>query len=123
MPKVMLVDDDPTMVSLLRTLLELDGLDVADTTNWESIPDDVRAENPDLVLMDCILPVVDGVEVLAQIRSMPELEGMRVVMTSGMDMEDQCFTAGADAFLLKPYSPDLLIETIRGKLKGDGSRP
>ena len=78
----------------------------------------VRLEKPDLVLMDVFLTDTDGKEVLRQLRSSEDIAHVRVIMTSGMDLADQCMEAGADAFLLKPYTPDQLMKMIRENLPG-----
>jgi CheY-like chemotaxis protein len=118
MAKVMIVDDDRTMVSLLKILLEMEGMAVANAPPTESILDQIRVEKPDIILMDVFLPGVDGLEVLAELRAAPGLSGTRVVMTSGMDLGDQCLAAGANAFLLKPYTPEQLIAMVRENLPG-----
>ena len=113
MPKVFIIDDDITMVYLLRTLLEMDGYEVAEVQDWDAIIGTVRVEKPDLVLMDYFLPDLDGLELLAQLRADPMLTETRIIMSSGMDVSDQCMAAGADAFLLKPYTPEQLVEVIK----------
>lgn len=123
MPKIMLIDDDETMISLLKTLLEMDGFEVYSTSNWEGIPVDVEKSGVDLVLMDCNLPGVEGMEILADMRRMPELANIRIIMTSGMDMEYRAMAAGADAFLLKPFTPDTLYELIKTFLGPDLNAP
>jgi CheY-like chemotaxis protein len=112
-PKVFIIDDDMTMVYLLRTLLEMDGYEVAEVQDWGAIIGTVQAENPDLVLMDYFLPDLDGLELLTQLRADPILAEIRIIMSSGMDVSDQCMAAGADAFLLKPYTPEQLAEVIK----------
>lgn len=109
----MLVDDDETMVSLLRTLLELDGFEVLSATNPYVVLDQIDRERPDVVVMDVFLSNVDGVELLQQVRSNPNTAAMPVIMTSGMDVSDRCMEAGANGFMLKPYSPPDLVEMIR----------
>jgi two-component system response regulator MtrA len=116
MAKVMIVDDDRTMVSLLKILLEMEGMVVASSPPAESILDQIRLEKPDIILMDVFLPGVDGLEVLTELRASPGLSATRVVMTSGMDLGDQCLAAGANAFLLKPYTPEQLIAMVRQNL-------
>ena len=113
MPKVFIIDDDVTMVYLLRTLLELDGYEVAEVQDWATIIETIQAESPDLVLMDYFLPDLAGLELLTQLRADPMLAKTRSVMSSGMDVSDQCMAAGADAFLLKPYTPEQLVEVIK----------
>lgn len=121
MPKVFIIDDDMTMVYLLRTLLEMDGYEVAEVQDWDAIIETVQAESPDLVLMDYFLPDLDGLELLTQLRADPMLTETRIVMSSGMDVSDQCMAAGADAFLLKPYTPEQLAEVIKETVGEDGA--
>lgn len=113
MPKVFIIDDDKTMVYLLRTLLEMDGYEVAEVQDWSAIIGTIQVESPDLILMDYFLPDLDGLELLAQLRADPMLTETRIIMSSGMDVSDQCVAAGADAFLLKPYTPEQLVEVIK----------
>ena len=120
MSKVLIVDDDRTMVSLLKILLEMDGFDVANISMGGQLIEKVRAEKPDLVLLDIFLSDADGKEVLAELRNTTDLADLRVVMTSGMDLADQCMEAGADAFLLKPYTPEQLMKTIQQNLPNSG---
>lgn len=112
MPKIMLVDDDKTMVGLLKTLLEMDGFEVVSPRQQERILETVLQERPDLILLDVYLEEVDGLEILKQIREQPELERIRIIATSGMDLSDVGYEAGADRFLLKPYQPDRLTKMI-----------
>ncbi len=112
MPKILVVDDDETMVSLLRTLLELDGYEVIDSQDWDGIIGVIEEENPELVLMDCILPKSSGLDILGKIRSQPAFDQTAVIMTSGLDMEHRCQALGANGFLLKPYPPEQLLNLI-----------
>jgi DNA-binding response OmpR family regulator len=109
MTKILIVDDDHTMAGLLKMLLEMDGFDVIHETREGAIIATVRDEKPDVILMDVFLTDSDGLDLLAEVRA---------EMTSGMDLSEQAGTAGADAFLLKPYMPDQLISTIRQITEG-----
>lgn len=120
MAKVLIVDDDRTMVSLLKILLEMDGFDVTNLSMGTQLIEKVRVEKPDLVLMDVFLSDADGKEILVEIRNTADLAETRVIMTSGMDLTDQCMDAGADAFLLKPYTPEQLMKTIQQNLPTNG---
>lgn len=121
MPKIFIIDDDQTMVYLLSTLLEMEGFEVAEVQDWKSIVETIRVERPDVVLMDYFLPDIDSLEVLSQLRAAPDLAGIRIVNSSGMDVSDQCIEAGADAFLLKPYTPEQLIKVLRDIIGEDGA--
>ncbi|MEX0788174.1 MAG: response regulator [Anaerolineales bacterium] len=113
MTKVLIVDDDRTMVSLLKTLFELQGFQVQTALQQDAVLEALRGDRPDVVFMDVFLSGLDGLELLRQIRAAQDLGGLRVIMTSGMDVSDACIDAGANAFLLKPYTPDQLLELIQ----------
>ncbi len=113
MPKVMIVDDDRTMISLLRILLEMDGYQVVAVDQQDALLERIRKERPDVLLMDVFLTNMDGIELLAQIRAEGDLQSLRVIMTSGMDLSEKAAQVGADAFLLKPYTPEQLIALIQ----------
>jgi DNA-binding response OmpR family regulator len=115
--KVMLVEDDASMQSVLRTLLELEGFKVViapDNRSGEEIVDFVRSEQPDVLLLDVHLGKISGIDILRQLRANAQTQKTRIVMTSGMDVKDQCINCGADTFLMKPYMPDELIRKLRG---------
>lgn len=113
MPKVMIVDDDRNMVKLLQTLLSLDGFTVAHEARAAYILEAIRQERPDVVLMDKNLAGADGLEILEQIRSDTELKSVPVVIASGEDVGYRCKKAGANDFILKPYAPDYLSDTLK----------
>jgi DNA-binding response OmpR family regulator len=119
MPKIMLVEDDATMLSLLQTLLQMEGYQVVKLKDesLEGILKTIRQEVPDLALVDVHLKEINGLEVLRQIRKETELAGTRVVMSSGMECRNECLSYGADDFILKPYMPDDLIDVIYKTLK------
>jgi two-component system phosphate regulon response regulator PhoB len=117
MAKVMIVDDDRTTVSLLQTLLELDGYDVMVVGRGLDVIPKAEANRPDLILMDYHLADTHGVDVLRDIRAHATLNDMPVVMASGMDVTDEVMAAGANHFMVKPFDPaDLPI--IFNKLIG-----
>jgi len=120
LPRILVVDDDQVMVSLLHTLLQLDGFEVAGAHPHESVVDAARASQPDLIVMDVFLRGSDGLAILAELKADPALAGTPVVMCSGMDVSEQCMRGGAQAFLIKPYAPDHLLDTIRACLAEPG---
>lgn len=109
----MIVDDDQTMVKLLRTLLELDGYEVVHTASGSTVVPMTRSERPDVLLMDVHLADADGFDLLRQMRADAALASQKVIMTSGLDFGAKCIETGADSFLQKPYSPDQLSARIR----------
>ncbi|MGD0611721.1 MAG: response regulator [Anaerolineales bacterium] len=116
MLKVLLAEDDDTMVSLLKTLLGMEGFQVATLMDQKGDPlETIRREKPDVVLLDIYLGDRNGLELLRQIRLSPDLKKVRVLMTSGIDRTEECLSAGADGFLLKPFMPEDLIHKLNAK--------
>jgi CheY-like chemotaxis protein len=114
MPKVLLAEDDVTMVSLLKTLLVMEGYQVTTLLDQQGdLFENIRKEKPDVLLLDVYLGERNGVDILRQLRKTPDLKAIKVVMTSGIDKTDECLAAGANAFLLKPYMPEELIDKLR----------
>ncbi|MFO3796505.1 MAG: response regulator transcription factor [Anaerolineales bacterium] len=113
MKKVILAEDDEIIASLLKTLLSMEGFQVfAAETRPQQILQAVHENRPDVLLLDVHLTGGSGLDVVRELRAQSSNEP-RVIMISGMDMREQCLQAGADAFLLKPFMPDDLLNTIR----------
>ena len=118
MHQIMLIEDDPTMVQLLKLLLEMEGYSVSmfgDGT-VETTMAAMHKNAPDLALLDINLQYMNGLDLLKNMRQDPALNKIKVVMTSGYDARETCLNTGANAFLLKPYMPDDLIEQIKKEL-------
>ena len=113
MSRVMIVDDDHTTVKLLQTLLELDGFEVLVARSGGEVIEIASQTHPDIFLMDYHLSDMDGVEVLRDIRAGGPFVNTPVIMTSGLDVEEEVMEAGADHFLVKPFEPDELPELFR----------
>jgi CheY-like chemotaxis protein len=116
MPKIMLAEDDRTMINLLQTLLGMEGYQVVALGEDDDVFEAVRQDRPDVLLLDVHLPNVNGLDVLAQVRSNDETTDLSVVMTSGLNLEDECIRSGANGFLLKPYMPDDLLDILKRNL-------
>jgi DNA-binding response OmpR family regulator len=114
MLKVMLIEDDQTMVSLLTMLLNLEGYLVKTPTNnqMDGILNDVLRERPHIALVDVNLEEGNGLDLLREIRQAPTIMGTRVIMFSGLNLQEECIQAGADGFIQKPFIPDELIKLI-----------
>lgn len=117
MPKIFLVEDDAMMLSLLTTLLAMEGFEVAALPPGEmDVLAEIRRQQPDIVLLDVKLAQQNGLDVMRAIRRDPELTNLRVVMTSGFNLAQECLASGANDFLLKPYMPDDLITMLKNNL-------
>lgn len=117
--KILLAEDDVTMVSLLKTLLKMEGFDVVSLHADDNVPEVIRKEKPDLLLMDVHLADQSGLDILDDIRSAKDIGGLGVVMSSGANVKEECMSRGANGFLLKPYMPDELISLLRQTLNSN----
>jgi DNA-binding response OmpR family regulator len=113
MPKVLLAEDDHTMVSLLKTLLKLEGFEVVALDVNADVSAAVERENPDALLMDVHLGKQSGMDIVQAIRKNPALANVRIVMTSGLNVKEECLKHGADHFLMKPFMPDDLLSLLK----------
>jgi len=114
MPKIFLAEDDQTMVTLLETLLSIEGfetvsLDLAGGNLFSTLESDI----PEILLLDVNLPGTSGLDIVRKMRADSRFDETRVVMASGMSVKEECLASGADAFLLKPYMPDALIDILK----------
>lgn len=104
---VLIVDDNTDLVRGLSTLLENDGFRVHSLGNGASVAEAVTLHKPDLVVLDVMMPVVDGWEALERIRENPAHERLPIMMLTAKGTEDakvHGFTLGADDYLSKPFS-------------------
>ena len=85
MAKVMLVEDDSTMISLLNTLLEIEGFEVAYVEDFSNVLQEIPKNKPDVILLDVHLKDVNGLDILVDIRKDANLKEVNIIMSSGMD--------------------------------------
>ncbi len=119
MPRILVVDDEDSLRALLRTNLEEHGYEVIEASNGAEALDKVALDTPDLVLLDSMMPQVDGYEVLSQIRSVNKFKNLPVIMLTAKTSESdrvKAFTAGANDFVPKPFYLGELLARIRNVL-------
>ncbi|HZN16357.1 MAG TPA: response regulator [Acidimicrobiales bacterium] len=108
---VLVVDDDDMIRRLVRTVLEADDLEVVEAANGEKALEMVASSHPAVVVLDIMMPGINGVEVCRQV----DHSQVKVVILTARDdpvLEDECREAGADAFLTKPFSSIELLDLI-----------
>lgn len=118
-PLVLVVDDEDDVVVLCRVNLEFEGYEVIEAADGEDALAKVRAHRPDVVLLDVMLPGLDGWAVLAAIREDPELRDTPVVLlTARLQDDDQIrgWAAGAADYVTKPFSPLTLSQVLQDVL-------
>lgn len=104
------------MLSLLHTLLEIEGYQVSHTLEFDSTLTAIKETDPDLILLDVNLRDVSGLDILESLREDTLTRDVVVIMSSGMDLKEECMEKGANDFILKPYMPDELVKLIHNYL-------
>lgn len=118
--KVLVVDDDPDITKFIEVSLARAGYEVAVAHDGHEALDLVAAERPDLVLLDLMLPTIDGFEVAAELRRRVRLAGMGIiVVTARSPSEDRLrgLALGVDDYIVKPFEPDVLVARVRAVLR------
>ena len=116
-PRVLVVDDDPHTLRFVRDALTTAGYDVSVAAEPEGIADLVRAERPQLVLLDLLLPGIGGIELMAEV---PELSDMPVIFISGYGRDEtiaRAFESGAADYIVKPFSATELTARVGAALR------
>lgn len=111
---ILVVDDTPFMLRTLTFILEKGGYAAETASSGREALEKARSLRPRLILLDAVLPDMDGRQVFEEIRSYPELAGTRVVMVSGREREELPRT---DGYIQKPFRPDVVWETVAAMLK------
>ena len=114
---VLVVDDEPQVVWMLRFSLEAAGYRVFSAREGREALDGVREHHPDLMLLDIMMPVMDGWAVLQHLQELHEDERPKVVVLSartGLRDRAKAAELGADAFVPKPFNVDDLLEVMGG---------
>jgi DNA-binding response OmpR family regulator len=112
---VLVVDDEPEVLNLLVPHLRRQGYTVSEAEDGDEALHHILTERPNVVLLDVMMPLLDGWEVSRYVRERPELDDVRIVMSSGIGERLNAATApiyGADAHIDKPFSLDLVDRTI-----------
>ena len=117
--KILIVDDEPNIVISLEFLMKREGFQVAVAVDGEEALRKIVEFEPDLVLLDVMMPIKSGFEVCQEVRTNPAWSAIRIVMLTakGRDTEVQKGMAlGADAYVTKPFSTKDLVTTVRSTL-------
>jgi DNA-binding response OmpR family regulator len=116
-PRVLLVDDDPVILRLLDVNFRLEGFETATANRGDQVLDAARAQAPDAIVLDLMLPGLDGYEVIAALKADAALSAIPVVLLTARAMdEDRARAASVDAdYVTKPFDPGELVALVRSR--------
>lgn len=117
MPKqILIVDDEPSIIVALQFLMEQNGYKTLVAFSGEEAMEAVARHHPDLILLDIMLPVVDGFEVCQRVRENPAWKDIRIVMVTALGSDVNVakgLDLGADAYITKPFSNAELVAKVK----------
>lgn len=119
-PKILIVDDDPDIVEILRYNLSLAGYDVKSASNGKECIKKAKLFLPQIILLDVMMPEMDGIEACSLLQKIPSLVNTRVIFLSARNEEYtqlSAFDAGADDYISKPVKPKILLKKITSIIK------
>ena len=125
-PLVLVVEDDAAIATLLRYNLEKQGYRVAEAADGQEALNLIQEQQPNLVLLDWMLPSLSGIEVCRQIRRKPETRDLPVIMVTARTEDQDAvrgLNTGADDYITKPFNNDALLARIRALLRRAGAPP
>jgi DNA-binding response OmpR family regulator len=119
-PKILIADDNPQGVELLEAYLADSGFDIQTAVDGEDTLRKIKQLQPDLVLLDIMMPKLSGFEVCKRLRAAPETRDTAVLMITALDQPsdvERAVEAGTDDFLTKPINKSELLLRVRSLLK------
>ncbi|HLC49152.1 MAG TPA: response regulator [Candidatus Andersenbacteria bacterium] len=122
--KILIIEDDTFIVSVVKKRLDKEGYDISTAKDGVQALEHLKNEVPDLILLDVVMPGINGFEVLKKIKADPRYDNMAVIIFSNLSQEHEIEEGkklGADEFLVKSnFTPQEVIETINALLKKKG---
>ncbi|CAN1212201.1 response regulator [Tumidithrix helvetica PCC 7403] len=120
MSKVLVVEDSPPQREMITTLLKDSGLNVISAVDGQEALEQIQNSCPDLVVMDIVMPRMNGYELCRRLKTDPKTEQVPVVMCSTKGEEFDRYWGmrqGADAYIAKPFQPQELVGTVKQLLR------
>lgn len=119
-PVILIADDLMTNRNLIKAYLRPDGYGILEAEDGEQALEKIKCEKPDLLLLDVVMPGIDGFEVCRRVKNMPDIGYLPVIMLTSLDQMDAKINgleAGADDFITKPFQKVELLTRIKNLLK------
>ncbi|MEW6101254.1 MAG: response regulator [Candidatus Omnitrophota bacterium] len=117
--KILFIEDEPDQVMMIQIRLEASGLEMICASDGQEGLLKAKKENPDLILLDLLLPKMNGYEVCKELKQDSLTRKIPIIIITGSgtkDIEEKCLAAGADACIKKPYDSKELVARIKSLL-------
>ena len=118
--QLLLVDDDPNLILLIKDYLEYQGFDVLTADNGKDALDLLQNATPDMIICDIMMPEMDGYAVIEQVRQNPRISWIPVMFLSAKGQSQdrvKGLNTGADVYMVKPFEPEELVAQVRSSLR------
>ncbi len=122
-PTILIAEDEPQIANLVKFKLEKSGFQVLWGENGKQALELINEHKPDLVILDVMMPIMDGFEVLRAMKAEPETENIPVIMLTAKSMEEDIlkgFESGAVDYMVKPFSVSELAARVKTNLARRG---
>lgn len=120
--KILIVDDEPSIIVPVQFLMEQNGYDVMVAFSGEEAMEIIAGKKVDLILLDIMLPVIDGFEVCQRVRENPQWNKIKIILLTALGSDanvEKGLALGADAYITKPFSNIEIVDKVKELLKSD----
>lgn len=114
--KILIADDEPDFVELISMRLEVNGFKVVAAKDGQEAIDKTKKEKPDLLILDMMMPKLDGFEVCRMLKFDDNFKDLPIIVLSALDQQqdrEKAIEAGADEYFIKPFDLSLLLTKIK----------
>ena len=118
--KILIVDDEPSIIVPVQFLMEQNGYDVMVAFSGEEAMEVIEENEPDLILLDIMLPVIDGFEVCQRVRENPQWNKIKIILLTALGSDanvEKGLSLGADAYITKPFSNIEIVDKVKELLE------
>jgi len=120
-PYILIIEDDPYILKMYELKLGMEGYEVKTAVNGKIGVEKVGEKKPDLILLDILMPEMDGFEVLEHLKGYPDTKNLPVLVLSNLGQEDhinKVMSFGVQGFIVKSqYTPSQVVDAIKGVIK------
>jgi DNA-binding response OmpR family regulator len=118
-PRILIVDDDTVISRLLQINFRVEGFEVDSAPGWVEVSRQVAEQIPDLVILDVMMPRIDGFEILRRLKEMPAMRDVPCIFLSARAQDEdrtRGYALGVEEYVTKPFDPSHLVEIVRRAL-------